>query len=499
LVKKPSFTWVADEVQRSQGIVLLLGFWQLVDPQNLNYFQRISGHYVTVAGVNQQQQLVSFSDPMLDNAEADPAAGYVYTGTLITHSPIPGHPFNIHNDAGNVSHDVYPVVSVPPTWNTAGTWMLPKYPALANPLFTQGDANPHPDYPNQKYIPGAEHPVFAVVEFALALSPYNWKASGWKDYAPNGLPDIGQKQANWEYKAQQWSYCGPVAAANSLWWFDSKFEPSPVAPPAYNDHYRLIKSYDTEVPPWDDHVPQNVDNPTIGSQFVDDLALKMKTDVSGPGTVITDVRTGIVDYLKAQKLDSVYTVNQIQAPDFWWVADEVERSEDVILLLGFWEGDTIGQYHRVGGHYVTIAGVDKKGGEIAFSDPWFDRIEQSWPYAGTPAPDAGVPTCDPCYMGRVADGKLITPHPKPHPGGIIETIHNDTGNVSHDIYYVVSTTSPGGNWGPLAYANSWSEIENFWYENGDGSTPSGGPIQTEVEWAIAVSPFTSLFLPVVMR
>jgi hypothetical protein len=143
--------------------------------------------------------------------------------------------------------------------------------------------------------------------------------------------------------------------------------------------------------------------------------------------------------------------------------------------------------------------VDKKGGEIAFSDPWFNRIEETWPYAGTPVPGAGVPTCDPCYMGRAADGTLILPHTIPHPVGLIETLHNDAGNVSHDIYYVASTTSPGGSWGPLAYANSWAEIENFYMQNGGGSTSSGGPIQTEVEWAIAVSPATMIFLPVVMR
>ena len=35
--------------------------------------------------------------------------------------------------------------------------------------------------------------------------------------------------------------------ANSLWWFDSKFEPSPVAPPTVNDNYTLVQSSDVLV------------------------------------------------------------------------------------------------------------------------------------------------------------------------------------------------------------------------------------------------------------
>ena len=57
-----------------------------------------------------------------------------------------------------------------------------------------------------------------------------------------------------------WSYCGQVALANCFWWFDSKFEPSPMPPtPFYpdpthtpNDGYNLVYSFST-TGAWDDH------------------------------------------------------------------------------------------------------------------------------------------------------------------------------------------------------------------------------------------------------
>ena len=75
-----------------------------------------------------------------------------------------------------------------------------------------------------------------------------WKAGGWRDYAPSGVPDFDQKQDKWGVgvlgaPGWRWTYCGPVAMANSLWWFDSKFEPNPVPPPAINDGYPLVKAY----------------------------------------------------------------------------------------------------------------------------------------------------------------------------------------------------------------------------------------------------------------
>ena len=113
------------------------------------------------------------------------------------------------------------------------------------------------------------------------------------DYAPSGVPDFDQRQDEWGIGSApgeldwQWTHCGPVAAADSLWWFDSKFEPQPVGPSGgpppmipYNDDYSLVSTYATADPRWDDHAPQNV------APFVDDLAWYMDTDGTRTGRPI---------------------------------------------------------------------------------------------------------------------------------------------------------------------------------------------------------------------
>ena len=513
LVVSPSFEWVADEVQRSEDVVLLLGFYEDLGGGGIGPWARIAGHYVTVAGVDPLAGEIAFSDPLVDTAEMG-GPGRVLSGTmLLPHIP-DSHTNEVHNDAGNVSHDVYPVV---PTNSPGGTWgpfpdMYPMWRIMD--LF---GVNPHPTIEFDSYAGGE---VYIEVEYALAVSPYTWKASGewltegenpmlgawqpWQDYAPNGMPDFDQKQDDWiDPSLGGWSFCGPVAAANSLWWFDSKFETAPGDPAGEpGDTYPLLWPYGE----WDDHDPFNVDDPATPwpgagvlpaplpegtGEFVEELAVYFQTDMTGSGTNIMDMYAGINFYITDHGLRQGYVITLVESPEFWWVAEEVEVSEDVILLLGFWQDQDPDGWVRLGGHYVTLPGVDKQGGLVAFADPWFDRIEQSWPYAGQSP--YGVPGW-PEYTGRVADGWLIAPHQHSGPP---EIVHNDAGNVSHDIYNVISTNSPGGVWGPELYVDVWGEdIENFWGQNGqpDAPAPHGPLVQTEVEWALAVSPVADVWI-----
>ncbi len=375
-----------------------------------------------------------------------------------------------------------------------------------------------------------------------------WKEGGWIDYAPSGMPDFDQRQDLWDNPKGSgvWSYCGPLAVANCLWWFDSKMEPYPVSPPTINDNYPLVTAYGA----WDDHDPSNL------IPFVDDLAWRMDTDgqrtgIPHLGASVFDMYDAINQYLLDRGLAENYEVTLMPRPSLEWVEYEVERCEDVILLMGFWtpqqgtgttervsvasdgtqgnsesfwssisadgryvafhsdatnlvsgdtngdvdvlvhdrqtgqttrisvasdgsqgngdsgyafisadgryvaftsdasnlvSGDTNGYYDvfvherggggdwvRLGGHYVTMAGVDSRNDLVFFSDPINDRAEEGWP-------------------GRVLNGTLISHVPIP---GHAFSVHNDAGNVSHDIYYAVSTDSPGGIWGLADYATSY--------------------------------------------
>ena len=146
--------------------------------------------------------------------------------------------------------------------------------------------------------------------FTKAVPAIYWKAGGWIDYAPSGVPDFDQKQDGWRNAAGQWTHCGPVAVANSLWWFDSVFEPGAVPPPALSDGYGLVQSYSPGV--WDDHDPRNV------LLFVNNLA-----GLAGTGAIGTDpvrLAQGIQNYLAAKGLAAAYGVTLLKAPPFEWVA-----------------------------------------------------------------------------------------------------------------------------------------------------------------------------------
>jgi len=305
-------------------------------------------------------------------------------------------------------------------------------------------------------------------------TPY-FKPGDWIDYAPSGMPDFDQRQDEWRNpRSQNWSYCAPVAVANCLWWFDSKMEPNPVPPRAINDNYDLVTSSSPYV--FDDHDPRNV------IPFVERLAWLMDTDGrrtggTWEGTYVEDIYDAIHQYLVDHDLDENYEVTLMPQPSFEWVEYEIERCEDVILILGYWGLDTEDQtWKEWGGHAVTAAGVDSRNRHVFISDPVKNNAE------------AGG-------QGRVGNGSLIGHYPVPgHP----YDVHNDAGNISHDMYRVVESARPGGNWALERYAESFEAIRNFVGQNLSRNLPQrlkmrpgpppSGEIQTEVDYAIAISP-----------
>lgn len=468
LAVRPSLEWVAEELLHSEDVILLLGFWELLPS---GFWQRIGGHYVTVAGIDLPNQVIALSDPYADNAEGGmpPFPGRIGNGILIPH-PM-GHPPDVHNDAGNISHDFYAIIPTSPS--PGGLWGLGYPPStlwLQN--FTGVNPYPLPGVPSGEWQGG---PIFTEVEFALTVSPFIWKPGGWEDYAPSCMPDFSQKQDGWQDpELHTWSFCGPVAVANSLWWFDSKFEPEPQPPVVLNDHYPLLTTYNPIG--WDDHHPSNVESnlPIPSIEFVDDLAAHMGTGQIAPGTVITQLASGTVQYIADHNLDQDYIVTQVARPEWEWVVDEVSRCEDVVLLLGFWRWES-GVWRRYGGHYVTVAGVDPNSGLVGLADPFFDQAENGWPALGRVWPPGSE-------------------HP-PHPGMLPDLLHNDAQMLSHDVYHAAPGVSPGGRWRLVDYPAA-KAVPNFEWLNGPGPdkiVPGPPPPDpelwyTEVEWAVAVSP-----------
>lgn len=296
---------------------------------------------------------------------------------------------------------------------------------------------------------------------------------GYPDYAPSGMPDFNQMQDNWINPLVGWTWCGPVSAANSLWWLDSEFEPNQVPPPTISDSFPLVTSYGPGL--WDDHDPQNV------IPLVNNLAFLMDTDgqrtgLPHTGTSFVDMQTGISQYLQQHGVNpigdcdgdgdidnadiaivtaamgsipggprwnmaaDVYIDNAINVydmatvaggfgrtglfyehttefPAFNYIRNEILACEDVVLLLEVWNEVAPGIWQKwvydpggEAGHYVTCAGVGTITDVVKISDPWQDACE------------AGL-----------TPGRVPVPHPYPHPPGL----HNDAQLVSHDEYPVI--------------------------------------------------------------
>jgi len=236
------------------------------------------------------------------------------------------------------------------------------------------------------------------------------------DYAPSGMPDFDEKQDMWGPAEGIYTWCGPVAVANSLWWLDSEYESlynqNPVAPPTVSDSFPLVQA----MGPWDDHDAQNVD------PLVRMLAWFMDTDgqMSGDGHIGTrwqDMQFGIQQYLMQMGLDGMFEAHNATYPEFEWIESEVERCQDVELLLEFWQftgGEWVKLYDNPSlewGHYVTCAGVNSTSLELLISDPYQDAFESG---------------ADPI-------GRSPVPHVYPHPS----SVHNDAQFVSQDAYQVM--------------------------------------------------------------
>lgn len=262
--------------------------------------------------------------------------------------------------------------------------------------------------------------MMALPTLTLMKASAEWFLKpSYPDYAPSGVPDFDEKQIGWGPSPGVYTWCGPVAVANSLWWLDSEYEsifnPAPVPPPAIRDNFPLVVSYNPQV--WDDHDPQNV-NPLVRN-----LAFLMDTDgqQSGDGhlgTRFQDMINGIQNYLMIQGVPQSFEVHSQIFPDFYWIEEEIERCQDVVLFLEFYRldpGGWIKLYDNPSlefGHCVTCAGVNSSITELLISDPWQDAFE-----AGT-APKGG---------------RSPVPHPYPHPA----QFHNDAAFVSQDAYQAV--------------------------------------------------------------
>jgi len=402
----PDFYEMEDSLKVCQDIILLLGFWWWDDYNQAWY--REGGHFVTMAGVNSEKKEIAISDPDRDQCVQYPW----WPGRVRTADHLPwgayGPPY--HNNTQYVSHDVY-ISLLYPEFPSPGSdvWDLADYCYEGYKYFNKNVPERFQAFTKQ--APKHLEYWHTEVEAAIMICPVREESLYWKpsyeDYAPNGMPDIDQKQDNW-YKAGtgNFTFCGPVAVANCFKWFDSKYNAPPGFPGDGNDQFPLVRDYMDNLGPftgiWDDHDPWNIDhagtpwgppaNPPPATaqlfvpgaqpqpstmppwgELVERLAWYFNTDgiqtgyCEFSGTNIMQMQQGIDRWFESEMFEDSSTIADTlyertwQQPTFAWVETLVEKCQDVILLLGFWYQDpSSGEWFRIGGHYVTVAGVNSE-------------------------------------------------------------------------------------------------------------------------------------------
>jgi hypothetical protein len=248
------------------------------------------------------------------------------------------------------------------------------------------------------------------------------------------------------------------------------------------DCYPLIERWVQSSP--DDHSEHNVEASIAA------MAVCANTD-DPPlgrwrGTRLQDMGPCVDSWLVAKGLRNSYTDQIVDSPTFEAVEREVEKSEDVVLLLGFYWPAPTGDWLRCGGHYVTAAGVDSAAATITLSDPYFNNAEP--PPAGNGAP------------GRVRGPA----HGDHAPGVNPPPDHDDAQNVSHDRYAVGPALPGVSQWTLPAYATSGvlttcHDVANWCMGSSYGQNPRRTepqqpcvdpqmPVRVAVEAMVDVSP-----------
>jgi hypothetical protein len=243
-------------------------------------------------------------------------------------------------------------------------------------------------------------------------------------YYKVGLPDFYQYQDTFPNNGI--AYCGPVAGANSIWWFacvDSQFPPS-----------------------WGGC------DPGMEIALIEEIADSAGTDPV-LGTNCNALEAALIGVIQAHG-GWWFTETTVYAPEFWYLQYQLRICEDVVLLLGFWQEDPPGVWNRFGGHFVTLAGVDYTNYAFALSDPATPTVIDKYFVAWPSVSPGGVVWIPDYYLPWIVCDTTITGDPP-------------------ETTIVCDTTFQGQNAGPLPNTGTYNEAL---------------PVYVEVEQAIVVSP-----------
>lgn len=200
----------------------------------------------------------------------------------------------------------------------------------------------------------------------------------YKDYAPSGLPDFSQLQdSSWRgFFNLVYSWCGPTAAADVLWYLDSKHENGHVGDNANiwdlvpNDTYiyrkntfpwKLIYEYHS-----DDHEED------VPHDLIECIADRSGTDGWGKhygvaGTTAFSLKKGLEDWISDCDLSNYHKVLDYTKPTFNDIKDAIDKQYGAIILLEPEKPSYLPPFTAP--HFVAIQGYKESTNQIKVSDP----------------------------------------------------------------------------------------------------------------------------------
>lgn len=269
----------------------------------------------------------------------------------------------------------------------------------------------------------------------------------WKGANRRPMYDFDQKQDRWGADCGQppqfvFSWCGPVALANSICWYDEHFARG-LVPPALRD----------------------ANGRTDPVALIQAIAARWQAQFGrsiGWDGVTCDELQRVAAFWVGNNKPGMFEVHAVPANDFDRICRELRRSQDVVVLMGFYRRNEQGQIVREGGHFVTLSGCGLFNGRpaLAFSDPMWD----SHAVGATP-------------------GRSNGPHGDPRRAPNDPANHNNPANYSHDVFTIVPDA--GGCLGVQGY---YGHIQAPLDRQNTGPAWNVTRPGAYIDWVFAVSP-----------
>ncbi len=275
--------------------------------------------------------------------------------------------------------------------------------------------------------------MFVFFGLTMIWSPVSGAAAsvelpGYYDYCPGGMPDFDQRQGGdyWK-KNNHWTLCGTCAAANVLWYLDSRRE-SIYPYPECN----LVPTCCCSNPrcPWfqgcasGDHATNNP------PRLIENIVIYTKTDTWQGGQVLNmgtnpdAMKEGLEDWISDRGLSSDYYVIKKSKPSFDYLKSQVDNGNGVLLNMYIpWISST----KKSTWHWVAVAGYETQPNKFIISDPFGDDD--------------------------------LRDLPKPPPPGNDWTVYwvrSDADSVSHDTFDVAVSYWPGAQ---IQLIHYWREFD----------------------------------------